>query len=306
MDAALKELAKLEKLVSGGSSKGKSPSIDDSLDSLLYSLREVKDRLQAGTATDETFNILAKTADNKKKEVEDRQKEIYNTLGKVGKALDKKFSAQLPSYDPLFSSPEAHAALEHTIALHFLRIGQFHTAETFIEESSASIDPNMRTHFIELDRIISALRAHDIEPALAWTSRNRKFLDSRLSPLEFLLHRSQYVRLLLSSPSDVSAARSYAMTEFPSYYSQHGAEIGRLMACMVYHRRLHTSPYADLASSSLHLDLEPMFATEYCASLGMSRQVPLRVIGDLGGGGALARIEKGRKLSPHYYAPGIV
>lgn len=31
-------------------------------------------------------------------------------------------------------------------------------------------------------------------------------------------------------------------------------------------------------------------------SLGMSRQVPLRVIGDIGGGGALARIEKARTV----------
>lgn len=60
--------------------------------------------------------------------------------------------------------------------------------------------------------------------------------------------------------------------------------------------RLQKSPYADLASPSLHLELEPMFAKEYCASLGMSRQVPLRVVGDIGGGGALARIEKGRKV----------
>ena len=60
--------------------------------------------------------------------------------------------------------------------------------------------------------------------------------------------------------------------------------------------RLQRSPYADLASPSVHTDLEPMFAKEYCASLGMSRQVPLRVVGDIGGGGALARIEKGRKV----------
>jgi len=39
-----------------------------------------------------------------------------------------------------------------------------------------------------------------------------------------------------------------------------------------------------------------MFAKEYCASIGMSRQVPLRVVGDIGGGGALARIEKGKKV----------
>jgi hypothetical protein len=54
--------------------------------------------------------------------------------------------------------------------------------------------------------------------------------------------------------------------------------------------------YRDLALPTLHFDLEPLFAKEYCASLGMSRQVPLRVVGDVGGGGALARIEKGRKV----------
>lgn len=60
--------------------------------------------------------------------------------------------------------------------------------------------------------------------------------------------------------------------------------------------RLLKSPYADLADQSVHTDLQRMFATEYCASLGMSRQAPLRVVADIGGGGALARIEKGRKV----------
>jgi hypothetical protein len=70
------------------------------------------------------------------------------------------------------------------------------------------------------------------------------------------------------------------------------------MASVVYlpKDRLKRSPYADLASDSVHTDLEPLFAKEYCANLGMSRQVPLRVIGDIGGGGALARIEKARTV----------
>jgi hypothetical protein len=59
---------------------------------------------------------------------------------------------------------------------------------------------------------------------------------------------------------------------------------------------LRVSPYADLASPNLYTDIDPVFAREYCASLGMSRQIPLKVVADIGGGGALARIEKGRKL----------
>lgn len=128
-----------------------------------------------------------------------------------------------------------------------------------------------------------------------WCQLNRTFLELRASPLEFNLHRSQYMRLLLASnPPDVFPAIGYARTLLQRY----GNDINRLLACIAYLplSRLQTSPYADLASPSLHFDLEPMFAREYCASLGMSRQVPLRVVGDIGGGGALARIEKGRKV----------
>ena len=70
------------------------------------------------------------------------------------------------------------------------------------------------------------------------------------------------------------------------------------MACIVYLplARLRVSPYADLASPNLYMDIDPVLAREYCASLRRSRQIPLQVVADIGGGGALARIEKGRKL----------
>ena len=82
------------------------------------------------------------------------------------------------------------------------------------------------------------------------------------------------------------------------FYETHGQEISRLLTSMAFLplKRLQSSPYADFASPSIHSDLEPLFSNEYCASLGMSRQVPLRIVGDIGGGGALARIEKGRKV----------
>jgi hypothetical protein len=130
-----------------------------------------------------------------------------------------------------------------------------------------------------------------------WAERNRPFLQSHSSPLEFHLHRSQYLRLLLSShPSDTLSALSYVKAHLEPFWSEHATEIKQLSCCIIYLSRLQASPYAHLASPSLHLDLEPLFAKEYCTSLGMSRQVPLRVVGDIGGGGALARIEKGRKV----------
>ncbi|PCH38249.1 hypothetical protein WOLCODRAFT_136130 [Wolfiporia cocos MD-104 SS10] len=301
MDGALKELDRVEKLASNASLKGKSPSINDSLDSLLQSLREVKGRLHAGTATAETFSVLAKTVDSRKKDVDERQKEVYNSLGKVGKALDKKFLIPLPSYDPLFVSAEATGALDRTIALHFLRTGQFHTAEAFIEtilqEADVNIDPKLHSHFVDLHHIMSALREQNVQPALEWANRNREFLTSRSSPLEFLLVKSQYIHLLLGSqPPDIRSAIAYARRYFPSFSSQHAHEISRLMTCVLFLSHLSASPYSEYASSDQHSELGSMFAKEFCASLGMSRQVPLRAVGDIGGGGALARIEKGRKI----------
>ncbi|KAJ7774771.1 CTLH/CRA C-terminal to lish motif domain-containing protein [Mycena metata] len=300
MDGPLKELAKLEKLTAGASGKGKA-SIPNSLDALLESLREAKDAIQPGTTVSPDLLLqLSQTVDLQKKEVEERQREIYSSISRLGKALDKKFTASLPSYPDVFTSPTSVTALERTVALHFLRTGQFDTAGIFLQEAGLNIDPELRAQFIDLHRILQALRNQDINPALGWVAKNRAFLRERGSPLEFHLHRSQYIRLLLSThPPSVMLAISYAKeTMAPLFFTEHEDEFKRLTCCIMFLplSKLQTSPYSDLASPSLHFDLEPLFAKEYCASLGMSRQVPLRVVGDIGGGGALARIEKGRKV----------
>ena len=102
----------------------------------------------------------------------------------------------------------------------------------------------------------------------------------------------------MSPDSDRLSALAYAQANFPKFFSHHAMELRRLMTCMIFlpMNKILESPYADLANQAVHADLERMFATEYCANLGMSRQAPLRVISDIGGGGALARIEKGRKV----------
>ncbi|PPR03535.1 hypothetical protein CVT24_007021 [Panaeolus cyanescens] len=296
MDASLKELTKLEK-VTAPDSKGSSITV--TLDSLLQTLRETKERFIRGDCTEQQLVDLVRTIETKKKEIEERQKEVYTILARLGKALDKKFPTSLPSYSDLFSSPASVEALERTIALHLLRTGQFEVAETFLKESSVIIQDDLRSQFVNLHHILKALRNQDITPALQWAQDNREFLKSRSSSLEFYLHRSQYMRLLLRShPPDTRPAIEYANVNFRPFYEEHKTEFGRLMACIMYLplSKLQNSSFKDLASPTLHFDLEPLFAKEYCARLGMSRQLPLRVVGDIGGGGALARIEKGRKV----------
>jgi len=91
METALKELEKLQKLTSDeqSTSKGKTPAIQESLNSLLQTLHAQKKRLEAGLANEAELTTLARTVEARKKEVDERQKEIYNSLARYGKALDK-------------------------------------------------------------------------------------------------------------------------------------------------------------------------------------------------------------------------
>ena len=84
MDASLKELTRLETLTAANGE-----TIIDSLDSLLGSLREAKEEFLAGNCTEEQLNQLTQTIESKKKELEDRQKEVYSVLSRFGRTLDK-------------------------------------------------------------------------------------------------------------------------------------------------------------------------------------------------------------------------
>lgn len=86
MESLLKELEKLERLTAKSPVKGKIP---DSLDSLLHSLNDSKAQLEGGASLAETLTQLLQTVEAGKKEVDERQKEIYSSLSRFGKALDK-------------------------------------------------------------------------------------------------------------------------------------------------------------------------------------------------------------------------
>ena len=60
--------------------------------------------------------------------------------------------------------------------------------------------------------------------------------------------------------------------------------------------RYSSSPYADLASAALHTGLEAEFTKEYASRMQIGREAPLKVLNRIGGGNALVRIEKGKKV----------
>jgi len=98
----LKELVRVEKLLSFASdapaaslkanSSGKkaaTPSIASSLDSLLDSLHEFKHGIEAGATSAEAVEAIGRVVEGRKKDMDEKQREVYNALSKLGKALDK-------------------------------------------------------------------------------------------------------------------------------------------------------------------------------------------------------------------------
>lgn len=103
------------------------------------------------------------------------------------------------------------------------------------------------------------------------------------------------MRLLISSPS-AELPLNYARRHFPPLYARHAPKIMRLMNTLAFLPSISSSPYSDLLSDDVHANLPAEFSVEYCTLLKLSKQLPLRVVGDLGGGGALSKIERGRKV----------
>lgn len=206
-------------------------------------------------------------------------------------------------------------------------------------------------HFAKLHHITDAIRKADLGPALRWADEHRQFLAQRGSLLEYYLHRSHFVRILLSdffplasavvctsgSTAIGTAQMNGAMHERPStrgahaairyvrqhanvFYSPHAPanEVSRLMASTLFLplERLCSSPYADLYISaddainaasisdtspadvmdtlSRTRQLVDAFSSEYCIMLNMSKDLPLKIVTDIGGGSALAKIAKVR------------
>lgn len=95
MNASLRELEKLEQLqvyssetdLSAATTNGPS-CISESLETLLETLQSLRQRVQTECSL-EALGELPNLIESKKKEIDDKQKEIHTCLGRLGKTIDK-------------------------------------------------------------------------------------------------------------------------------------------------------------------------------------------------------------------------
>uniref|UniRef100_UPI00358F9131 E3 ubiquitin-protein transferase RMND5A isoform X2 n=1 Tax=Myxine glutinosa TaxID=7769 RepID=UPI00358F9131 len=206
-------------------------------------------------------------------------KDIHGSVSKVGKAIDRNYETDVSSVamEGVFNSSERQQLLNRVLVEHLLRQGMLDVAETLSQEAGLPIDAKQKEPFVELNRILEALRQHDLRPALEWAVINRERLLTQNSSLEFKLHRLFFIQLLAGGSMRQQEALEYARN-FQPFASQHQQDIQVLMGSLMYLRQgIQASPYVHLLDSNQWAEICDLFTRDACSLLGLSVESPLSV-----------------------------
>lgn len=205
-------------------------------------------------------------------------KDIHSSVSRVGKAIDKNFDADISSVgiDGCWQA-DSQRILNEVMVEHFFRQGMLDVAEELCQEAGLSIDASQKEPFVELNRILEALKVRVLRPALEWAVSNREMLMAQNSSLEFKLHRLYFISLLMGGAANQTEALQYAKN-FQPFALNHQKDIQVLMGSLVYLRQgIENSPYVHLLDANQWADICDIFTRDACALLGLSVESPLSV-----------------------------
>ncbi|XP_067838316.1 E3 ubiquitin-protein ligase RMND5A isoform X3 [Heptranchias perlo] len=205
-------------------------------------------------------------------------KDIHCSVSRVGKAIDRNFDADISgvAIDGCWQT-DSQRLLSEVMVEHFFRQGMLDVAEELCQEAGLCIEGNQKEPFVELNRILEALRVRDLRPALEWAVANREMLMAQNSSLEFKLHRLYFISLLMGGTENQREALQYAKN-FQPFALNHQKDIQVLMGSLVYLRQgIANSPYMHLLDSNQWADICDIFTRDACSLLGLSVESPLSV-----------------------------
>ncbi|CDS08730.1 hypothetical protein LRAMOSA10091 [Lichtheimia ramosa] len=217
----------------------------------------------------------------KDKEFYKIQRKFHGAVNKFSKDIDRRFTHDLS----VISNPSAFAGKENlmrrALAIHFIRQGQFELCDAFMAEAGIDEEDELRltTELLkkEFHRMYSILQSLDqgqeLTEAIKWAQSHHEELKKLGSNLEFDLHRLRFIQLLREQRQ--MEALAYGQKHFFLFADKHMTEIKRMMTSIIYYRDLTTSPYADLCSPTLWIEIRQEFQRDFCSLLSMSAESPL-------------------------------
>ncbi|XP_064602165.1 E3 ubiquitin-protein ligase RMND5A-like [Liolophura sinensis] len=205
-------------------------------------------------------------------------RDLHSSVSKVGKAIDRNFVAEFHSVTTagVFEGEDKSRQLNEVVCEHFLRQGMLDIAEQLNEEAQLNMSGDQKEPFLELHRILGALKQRDMQPALRWAQLNRNQLLAHGSSLEFKLHRLYFIDLIKQGPSRQREALMYARNF--SLFTSHDKDLQALMGSLLYLRQgIQNSPYAYLLDPLYWDEICDVFTRDACALMGLSVESPLSV-----------------------------
>jgi len=235
-----------------------------------------------------------KVSDNVTKVATDHR-DLHSTVSKVGKAIDRNFVSDFDSTsrEDVFSGPTKENLLHEVVLQHLYRQGQLAISESLAQEANIAEYQAQREPFLEVNRILEALKKQELGPALDWAARNREALNLRgtarllmggegrptvqqRSSLELKLHKLKFVDLLRQGSR--LEAINYARRNFPKFVDGQEREVQSLMGAVMYAGAgLSESPYGHLLDPGHWTEIGDLFLRDACALLGLSIESPLAV-----------------------------
>lgn len=222
----------------------------------------------SGSSTTATLaNFKRAVADGKYvTKAKTEHKSLHVALAKVGKKLDKVFSAGVGSFMKPPVETERQAVIS-AICDHLYRHGKFDVADAILRRQHGMWAPDSpamnKAPFQHMVKMLTDFRRGDYSAALRWAAHNARSLRLVGSSLEFELHKLRFLQILKAEGSG-RAAIAYGQAHFPRFSGTRMADIRRLMGAVLYAGRLDSSPYTDLASPEQACRVENMLVADNC------------------------------------------
>lgn len=206
-------------------------------------------------------------------QLEGTQKELNIALSKYTKILEKSFN---PDISKAYRNIEFDThTVNQIIASHFYRQGLFEVGDCFISETKKSECSAILSIFQDMYQILEAMKSGNLEPALKWTAANSDKLKQNGSDLQLKLHSLHFVEILRNGSRE--EALKYARANLAPFASNHVNEIQKLMACLIWARKLESCPYPQLVSRTNWVTVAEELTRQFCNLVGHSYESPLSV-----------------------------
>ncbi|KAK7500770.1 hypothetical protein BaRGS_00008014 [Batillaria attramentaria] len=257
-----------------------------SLEELINSIQSIKQELseapedhQLSAAQVLTLNQCLRRIRDGVSRISTEHKDLHASVSKVGKTIDRNFVSDFSAVitEGACEGEGSQQLLNEVICEHFLRQGMLDIAEALNEDAGLNLSHGRKEPFLELHRILEALKNRELGPALKWAEEHRERLVEQNSSLEFKLHRLHFIHLIKQGHACQREALHYARN-FAPFAAQHPRELQSLMGSLLYLRQgIENSPYASLLEPIYWQEICDVFTKDACRLMGLSVHSPLSV-----------------------------